>query len=79
MSTVEKPQIYDELLDLLAEGAAADKLLAFHLSAQQQQRLDDLLAKNQIGTLSDDETAELDTFEHFVRLLKARVRNRQQP
>ena len=80
MSTVEHPLIYDELVDLLADSAAAEKLLAFRLSQHKQQRLDDLLAKNRAGILSAEELAELDAFEqfeHVVRLLKARVRERE--
>ena len=82
MSTVEQPPVYNELVDLLAESAPPDKLLKFQLSNVNQQRLDDLLAKNRDGTLTSRETAELDAFEqfeHVVRLLKARVRARQQP
>jgi hypothetical protein len=81
MSTVEQPPIYGELVDLLAESASSDKLLAFQLSNSNQQRLDDLLSKNRQGTLTSQESAELDAFEqfeHVVRLLKARVRARQQ-
>ncbi len=46
----------------------------------QQERLDILLEKNREGTLTAEETAELDTFErfeHLVRLLKARVLQKQ--
>jgi hypothetical protein len=80
MSTVDHPQLYDELVELLAEDAQADKVLSFALSNEKQRRLDDLLSKNREGTLSPNESAELDTFEqfeHVVRLLKARVRERQ--
>jgi hypothetical protein len=38
--------------------------------------LDELLERNREGTLTDDESPELDAyerFEHVVRLLKARV------
>ena len=41
---------------------------------------DDLLEKNRAGTLTDEESAELDAyerFEHLVRLLKARVLQKQ--
>jgi hypothetical protein len=80
MATVEHPLIYDELIDLLAESASPDKLLQFQLSDDNQQRLDALLSKNRDGSLSASESAELDSFEHFehvVRMLKARVRERQ--
>jgi hypothetical protein len=56
-------------------------VLSFQLSNEKQQRLDSLLDKNRDGTLSPQESAELDAFEqfeHVVRLLKARVREKQQ-
>ncbi len=79
MSTVDFPLVFDELVDLLAESAPADKLLAFQLSHEKQRRLDDLLAKNREGNLTANESAELDAFEqfeHMVRLLKGRVREK---
>ena len=80
MSTVDHPLIYDDLVDLLAKNAPVDELLEFQLSSEKQQRLDDLLARNQDGSLTAVESAELDSFEqfeHVVRLLKARVRGKQ--
>lgn len=80
MSTVDYPPIYDELVELLAKTADADEVLSFQLSDEKQGRLDDLLDKNRDGTLSPQESAELDAFEqfeHVVRLLKARVRKQQ--
>lgn len=74
--------VYDDLLDLLVESADADRVLGFRLSAEKQGRLDDLLEKNREGTLTEDEAAELDDFEHFehmVRLLKARLLQRHRP
>ena len=68
--------VYDDLVDLLAETADADRLLAFRLSAAKQARLDDLLERHRQGSLTADESAELDAyerFEHVVRLLKARL------
>ena len=76
MATLDTHAMYDELLDLLADGADVQRVLAFRLSSSQQKRLDILLKKNREGTLTAEETAELDTFERFeqlVRLLKARV------
>jgi hypothetical protein len=76
MSTVDHPPVYDELLDLLAESADPKQLLGFRLSGEKQARLDELLEKNRQGALSEDESAELDSYEHFehvVRLLKARL------
>jgi hypothetical protein len=76
MSAIDHPAIYEDLLDLLAESADAQRVLAFHLSDQKQARLDELLEKNREGTLTAEESTELDAyerFEHLVRLLKARV------
>jgi hypothetical protein len=79
MSTVEYPPVYDELVDLLAASAKPEQVLAFQLSAAKQNRLDDLLSKNRDQSLSPQESAELDAFEqfeHVVRLLKARIREK---
>jgi hypothetical protein len=76
MSAIDHPTVYDDLLDLLAESADAQRVLAFRLSDEKQARLDELLEKNRAGTLTDDEAVELDVyerFEHLVRLLKARM------
>jgi hypothetical protein len=75
MSAIDHPAVYDDLIDLLAESADPQRVLAFRLSDEKQARLDELLEKNRGGTLTD-EAAELDAyqrFEHVVRLLKARV------
>lgn len=76
MATLDAPAIYDDLLDLLAESADAQRVLTFRLSDDKQARLDDLLEKNRAGTLTPAESIELDVyerFEHLVRLLKARM------
>jgi hypothetical protein len=76
MATIDESAVYDDLLDLLADSADAERVLAFRLSTVKQARLDALLDKNRDGTLTAEETAELDAyerFEHLVRLLKARV------
>jgi hypothetical protein len=80
MSARDHLAIYDDLLDLLAESADAQRVLAFRLSDEKQAQLDQLLEKNREGILTDEESAELDAyeqFEHLVRLLKARVLQKQ--
>jgi len=80
MATLYTHAVYEELLDLLADSADVQRVLAFRLSSLQQERLDILLAMNREGTLTAEELVELDTFEHFehlVRLLKARVLQKQ--
>ena len=80
MSTIDHPALYDDLLDVLAESANTQRVLAFRLSDAKQARLDDLLERNRAGTLTYEESSELDAyerFEHLVRLLKARVLQKQ--
>jgi hypothetical protein len=80
MSTIDHPALYDDRLDVVAESADAQRVLAFRLSDEKQARLDELLEKNRQGTLTDEESSELDAyerFEHLVRLLKARVLQKQ--
>ena len=76
MSSIEDPTAYEDLLDILAEGADVERLLAFRLPEEKQARLDALLERNRVGQLTDDEAAELDAVEHVehvVRLLKAHL------
>ncbi|MGE0756761.1 MAG: hypothetical protein AB7F89_05090 [Pirellulaceae bacterium] len=82
MATAEPLPIYDELLDLFAESADLDRLLAFRLPPERQQRLEELLRKNREGTLAERERGELYEFErleHLGRMLKARARQKLQP
>jgi hypothetical protein len=46
MSAIDHPALYDDLLDMLAEGADARRMLGFRLSDEKQARLDELLDKN---------------------------------
>ncbi|NLX95422.1 MAG: hypothetical protein GXY83_04530 [Rhodopirellula sp.] len=39
---ISQAAVYDDLLDLLAESADADRVLGFRLSPEKQARLDDL-------------------------------------
>jgi len=72
----ETYNIFDELADLLASMDPI-KVLAFHTSAAAQKRLEQLLTINKEGSLTQDETLELERFmtvEHIVRVAKARAR-----
>ena len=74
-----QPAAYDELVDLFADPAVAEHILAFHPSPATQARIEELLEKNRQGTLTPEEQAELDEverLEHFMRLIKARVRQK---
>lgn len=79
MSSINKSSLYEDLVDVLAEGVDRSRLASFHISKSKQNRLDELLLKNREGTLSPHEEVELATFEqleHVVRLLKARILQR---
>ena len=76
MAAIDHPRVYDELIDLLAESADPQRVLAFRLSEEKQVWLNELLEKNRESTLTAAESAEWDAYEHFehlVRLLKARL------
>lgn len=77
--TTMQPAAYDELVDLFADPAVAERILTFHPSPAMQARIEELLEKNRQGTLTPEEQAELDEverLEHFMRLIKARVRQK---
>jgi len=79
MVASEIPPLYDGLLDLFAECADPERLLAYRLPPNQQARLDVLLVKNREGTLTVEERDELGEFErieHLGRMLKARLRQK---
>lgn len=66
-------------LPFIADTAGADKLGAFKPSQAAEKRIAVLLAKQQDGTLSPKEYAELQLFvqlDHVMSLAKARSRNR---
>jgi hypothetical protein len=72
MASVGQSAVYD---DLLSAGVARERLRCFRLSEEKQARLDLLLERNRDGSLTEQESAELDgfeRFEHLVRMLKAR-------
>ena len=80
MSSTRESAVYDEPVDLLADSADAVRLSSFRMSKEKQSRLDAMLEENRLGTLTEDESRELDAFEHFehlVRLLKARMLKKQ--
>jgi len=68
--------------DLLTEEANGDRLAAFRLPPEKQNRLELLLKKNADGSMSADERGELEEYErleHLGRMLKARLRQKKKP
>lgn len=77
MSTIDRPTLYDDLLDLLVHSADVEGLLSYRLSEAKQSRLNDLLDRNRGGMLTPDDRMELEEFErleHLGRMVKARLR-----
>ncbi len=68
-----------EIIDFLATSPTPQQILEFHASEPMQERLRYLLQQNKDGTLTSEETAELDEVEyvnHFMTMLKAKIRLR---
>jgi hypothetical protein len=69
---------FREMIDFLAGAPTLEQILGFKVSPSTLERLEDLLDKNREGSLTDDESAELDVCEEVQRvmlLLKARARS----
>ena len=67
---------YEELIDVIATGPAAERIVRFGASEENQRRVADLLNREKRGTLLPQETADLNhylQFEHLVRMAKARA------
>lgn len=63
-----------EILDFLVHTPSPEQILGFKCSPPVQARLEELLEKNQQGTIAEEEAIELDTYHqinHFFILLKA--------
>lgn len=66
-----------EIIEFLAQGRTYSEVLAFKVSSQAQERLEELLDKNREDVLTPQEKGELDTYQqinHLLILLKARAR-----
>ncbi len=72
----DTPIAYAEVLDFLITRPTPQKIVAFKVSAEAQERIRTLLDKNREGSLTEIETAELDLYEqleHMMILLKAKA------
>ena len=70
------PNTYNEVLDFLIKQPTPEQIAKFKVSTQAQKRLEDLLEKNRLGTISEAENSELDIYEQLDQLmilLKARA------
>jgi hypothetical protein len=79
MAVAEPVALLDEIIEFLAHKPSLDEIVAFRPSEMLEERLEDLLDKNRLGTLNDSERAELDTFmrtNHFMSMLQMRIEQR---
>jgi hypothetical protein len=73
---VDPPRLLEEVAVFLASQPSREELLGFRPSADAAQRAQDLLDRSAAGTLTAEETEELQQFEQtelLVRLIKAQV------
>ncbi len=76
MFATRLPSSYDHLLDKFVRLLSPEEMLAFHLSDEEQQHIDDLLERNNAGELTREEKNELQQYaeiERTVSLLKAKA------
>jgi hypothetical protein len=68
---------YEELvIGLVIESRAPEEIMAFRATPEAQSRVEELIAKEHAGTITAEESSELDShmqFDHLVILLKARA------
>jgi hypothetical protein len=63
--------IMDEIAEFFATSPTPDQILNYRLPKAILRRASELLRKNREGTLTQEEDAELDRFEHAELLLQA--------
>ena len=65
MAIAPVPAIYDEMKDHLASKATPEEILTFTASEEAEARADDLLDKNNAGTLTPEGRNERDQLLYF--------------
>ena len=68
---------YLEIIDFLAAGTTPAALISFRPSQEAQRRVSELIARRNEGTITTEESQELDDFlelEHVLIMAKARAR-----
>jgi hypothetical protein len=81
VAALGKMSIYDEVFEFLLSQPTLEQIAAFHRSMEADERLHNLLDKNQADRLTSEEQSELDEYlgvEHFIRMLKIKAREKLQ-
>jgi hypothetical protein len=80
VSNGNHPPLYQEIIEFLSSGPTTAQVLAFKISPEAQDRLEELLHRNREAELTATERDELNTYLHFseyLTRLKARARSGQ--
>ena len=70
---------FEEIIDFLISAPLPEEVLAFKPSIETQLQLEELLSKNEEGSLSTEEQKEMEQFlmlEHLMRLAKSKARQK---
>jgi hypothetical protein len=73
---VAELSLLNRVVEILSDAPAPDEIMSISLTENEQARFDQLLEKNESGTLSHHEREELETFlfaDHLVGMAKAKA------
>jgi hypothetical protein len=76
MATAKLVPSYERFLDRVIETMTPEEILAFHVSDEEQERVDELLDRNNENQLTPAEKIELEQvvqFDELMTLLKIRA------
>lgn len=76
MATAKLVPSYERFLDRVVETMTPEEILAFRVSDEEQERVDELLDRNNENQLTEAEQRELEQiaqFEELMTLLKVRA------
>jgi hypothetical protein len=76
MATPKLVPSYERFLDRVVESMTPEEILAFRVSDEEQERVDELLDRNNENEITEAERRELEQiaqFEEFMTLLKVRA------
>jgi hypothetical protein len=81
VAVAQPTMLLDEITDFLASSPTSQEIIAFKPPEALERRALDLLQRNREDRLTAGERAEMEEFmrmDHFMTLLKAKARLRQQ-
>ena len=76
MSAIPTAPMLDEFLSFVLERPTPEQIMAYRVSPDVQNRINELLERNSAGTMTDSERRELDEhirFDRMMSLLKAKA------